>query len=302
MNINLKSIGTENKNLNTRDIDLLKTEEILIKINEEDKKIANCVETEIPNISLLVDAVYESLLNGGRLIYVGAGTSGRVGILDAVECRPTYGVSSELVMCLMAGGKDAFVEAVEGAEDNKELAINDLMNINLTEKDFVIGIAASGRTPYVISAVEYAKKLSAKTGCITTCKNSLLASLVDYKIEAVTGQEVITGSTRMKSGTAQKMITNMISTTVMIKLGKVYGNYMIDLLATNEKLVARQLSIISEVTGLSLEEAKQSLQNFKTVKKVLIHHFTGKNNDEIDCSLKNNHGNIRLAIQELNHE
>ena len=236
MSVDLSKIKTEQRNEATKDIDLLSTLDILKKINNEDKKVALAVEKECEKIASLVDAVTEAISNGGRLLYMGAGTSGRVGIMDAVECRPTFGVPHELVQCLMAGGELAFVRAVEGAEDNKVLAVDDLKKINLNCKDVVIGIAASGRTPYVVSGIEYAKSLGCKTGCIVTSPNSILASIVDYKVEAITGEEVITGSTRMKSGTAQKMICNMISTATMIKLGHVYQNLMVDVLPTNEIL------------------------------------------------------------------
>ena len=216
-----KKITTEGNNTSTKDIDLLETKEMLLKINDEDLGVATAVREAIDQITVVVDKIVESFMNDGRLIYMGAGTSGRIGILDSVECPPTYGVPSDMVMCLMAGGENAFVKAVEGAEDSKTLAVEDLKRIELKDNDIVIGIAASGRTPYVIGGIEYAKEVGAKTACITTSKGSILANLVDYPIEAVTGQEVISGSTRMKSGTAQKLICNMLSTGSMIKMGKV---------------------------------------------------------------------------------
>lgn len=296
--VDVKKISTEARNQNTMDIDLLSTTEILTKINAEDKTVAYAVEEAIPQITKVVDKVVTQIENGGRLIYIGAGTSGRLGVLDAVECPPTYGVSPDVVMGIMAGGMKATTFAVEGAEDRKDFAIEDLKNVNLSSKDVVIGIAASGRTPYVIGGIEYAKAVGATTSCITTSKNSVLASMVDYPIEAVTGAEVINGSTRMKSGTAQKLICNMISTATFIKLGKVYGNMMIDLQATNEKLVARQLGIISEITGYDSEVAKEKLSEYKTVKKVLINYFTGCDNQTIiDETLEKVKGNIRKAIK-----
>ena len=231
---------------------------------------------------------------------MGAGTSGRLGVLDAVECPPTYGVSHDLVIGLMAGGMEATSFAKEGAEDRKDFAVEDLKSINLTNKDIVIGIAASGRTPYVLGGMEYAKSIGALTSCITTSSGSVLAQMVDLPIEAVTGAEVINGSTRMKSGTAQKLICNMISTGVFIKMGKVYENMMIDLQATNEKLVARALNIIMELTGYTKEEANEKLSEYKTVKKVLINHFTGcTSNQQIDEALEKVQGNIRKAINLL---
>ena len=261
MPVNLKKIGTEQRNPNTMNIDSLETIEILQKINQEDQKVALAVEKSLPQIAALVDEIVEKFYEDGRLIYMGAGTSGRIGILDAVECRPTFGVPDEMVMCLMAGGESAFVRAMEGAEDSKEMAVEDLKNINLTSKDVVIGITASGRTPYAVGGVEYAKSVGCKTGCITTSPNSEIASIVDYPIEAITGAEPVTGSTRMKSGTAQKMICNLISTTSMIKMGKVYENLMIDVQPTNKKLVSRAQNIIYEVTGLPNDEAQKYIDD-----------------------------------------
>lgn len=299
-NVDVKKISTESRNQNTLDIDVVSTEEMLRKINNEDKTVPYAVEKAIPQITKVVDATYNTILNGGRLIYMGAGTSGRLGVLDAVECPPTYGVSHDLVIGLMAGGVEATSFAKEGAEDRKDFAVEDLKSINLTNKDIVIGIAASGRTPYVLGGMEYAKSVGALTSCITTSSGSVLAQMVDLPIEAVTGAEVINGSTRMKSGTAQKLICNMISTGVFIKMGKVYENMMIDLQATNEKLVARALNIIMELTGYTKEEANEKLSEYKTVKKVLINHFTGcTSNQQIDEVLEKVQGNIRKAINLL---
>ena len=303
MSVDLSKIKTEQINEATKDIDLLSTLDILKKINNEDKKVALAVEKECEKIAPLVDVVTEAISNGGRLLYMGAGTSGRVGIMDAVECRPTFGVPHELVQCLMAGGELAFVRAVEGAEDNKVLAVDDLKKINLNCKDVVIGIAASGRTPYVVSGIEYAKSLGCKTGCIVTSPNSILASIVDYKVEAITGEEVITGSTRMKSGTAQKMICNMISTATMIKLGHVYQNLMVDVLPTNEKLVSRAIGIISEVTGLSRDEAKIYYDKFKNVKLALFSQMSGIDDvEKVNKIMEKNKMNLRKALSSLKTE
>lgn len=299
MNVDLKKISTEGRNQNTLDIDIVPTIDILRKINNEDKIVALAVEKSLLQISKVVDIVYEAFLNGGRLIYMGAGTSGRIGILDAVECPPTYGVDYEMVKCLMAGGESAFVKAKEGAEDSKEDAVNDLKNININENDVVIGIAASGRTPYVIGGIEYAKRVGCHTACITTSENSILEQISEYPIVAVTGPEVITGSTRMKSGTAQKMICNMISTASMIKMGKVYENLMIDVKATNEKLIARSRSIICSILDCDIEEANRLLSKYQTVKKVIFASLTGEENIEIiDEYLHKTHGNIRKSIKE----
>lgn len=298
--VDVKKISTESRNQNTMDIDLLSTIEILRKINDEDKTVAFSVEKAIPQITVVVDKVVEKLELGGRLIYIGAGTSGRLGVLDAAECPPTYGVSPDLVIGLMAGGLKATTFAVEGAEDRSDFAVDDLKKINLTENDVVIGIAASGRTPYVIGGIEYAKSVGAITSCITTSAGSILAKIVDYPIEAITGAEVINGSTRMKSGTAQKLICNMITTSTFIKMGKVYGNLMIDVQATNEKLVARQLGIISEITGYDKEHALIKLKEFQTVKKVLINYFTNCTDSILmDNVLQEVNGNIRKAIKEI---
>lgn len=297
MSVDLKKISTESRNPNTFDIDVVSTIDILKKINNEDKTVAYAVEKALPSIAEVVDKVYNAFLNGGRLIYMGAGTSGRIGILDAVECPPTYGVDYNMVMCLMAGGEKAFIKAVEGAEDSFSQGKADLINANLTSKDVVIGIAASGRTPYVIGGVHYANEIGAVTVCITTSANSIIASIVKHPIVAVTGPEPITGSTRMKSGTAQKMICNMISTASMVKMGKVYENLMIDVKATNEKLVSRSLSIICTILECDIEEAKELLKKYQTVKKVIFVSFTSEEDlNVIDEYLNSEHGNIRKAI------
>lgn len=300
MEVNLKKITTETRNPNTMDIDQVSTSEILRKINNEDKTIPFAVEQAIPQITDLVNALVIAFQSGGRLIYMGAGTSGRLGVLDASECPPTYGVDKNMVVGLIAGGVDALITAVEGAEDSEELAKIDLEGIQLGSNDFVIGIAASGRTPYVLSGMRYAKQLGCKTGCITTSSKSILADIVDYPIEAITGPEPITGSTRMKSGTAQKLICNMITTASMIRLGKVYENLMVDLQATNQKLVARMLSMVKEITGYGESDAKIALNRYQTVKGVILSYLTNiENEEEIQQLLFENDGNIRKAISSL---
>lgn len=301
MTVNLKKISTETRNCNTMNIDKLSSFEILKKINNEDKTVANCVEKAIPQINFLVEEVISAFKKNGRLIYIGAGTSGRIGVLDASECPPTYGVDSNMVIGIIAGGKDALINAIEGAEDSKDLAVEDLKNIKLTKNDVVVGIAASGRTPYVLGAIEYAKIVGAITGCITTSSGTILADIVDFPIEAITGPEPITGSTRMKSGTAQKMICNMITTTAMIRLGKVYENLMIDLKATNQKLISRMISIIKEVTGYDDDVAKEKLKQYKNVKSVILSYLTNITDpDEISKLLEKNDGNIQQVISEIN--
>lgn len=298
MKINLSKIGTEQRNPNTLDIDIVSTEEILVKINNEDKTVAYAVEKEIPNITKLVDKVVESFYKDGRLIYIGAGTSGRIGIIDAVECRPTFGVSDQMVQTLMAGGEQAFISAVEGAEDSREFAIEDLKRIKLTKNDVVIGIAASGRTPYVLGGIEYAKEVGAITGCITTSANSVLADAVDYPVSAVTGSEALTGSTRMKSGTAQKLICNMISTASMIKMGKVYSNLMIDVQPTNEKLVSRARSIVMQITDVSGEVAGEKIAKFGGVKAALLAILAEVDDvEEVNNLLSKTKGHLRNALK-----
>lgn len=299
MNVNIKKITTETRNPNTLDIDRVSTIEIVKKINNEDKTVAYAVEKAIPEIAKCVDMVYETFMNDGRLIYMGAGTSGRIGLVDAVECKPTYGVSPEMVQCLMAGGLSAMVQAVEGAEDSRTMAVEDLKRINLTNKDIVIGIAASGRTPYVLGGVEYARSIGTKTASISTSQNTILSSMVDCPIEAVTGAEPITGSTRMKSGTAQKMICNIISTSAMVKMGKVYENLMIDVQATNEKLVARAVSILKDITGLDDASSKAAYDKYGSVKKAMLGVLAGIEPDDVNRILDKHKGNIRESLKEV---
>ncbi|WP_050637694.1 N-acetylmuramic acid 6-phosphate etherase [Candidatus Stoquefichus sp. SB1] len=256
----LSLLMTEQQNTNTLHIDEMDTMEILKTINQEDQKVALAVENELAAISRAVDAIYKKVSCGGRLIYIGAGTSGRLGVLDASECPPTYGVSPSLVQGVIAGGPQALLNAIEGAEDSLELAKKDLEDIALSEHDVVCGLAASGRTPYVIGGLEYANQLKATTLSICCVENGLISGVAQYPIEVKVGPEVITGSTRMKAGTAQKMVLNMLSTSVMIKLGKVYGNLMIDVQPTNEKLKERAIGIVETCTELSTIEAKKLLE------------------------------------------
>ena len=249
---------------------------------------------------MLVDAIVDAFKSGGRLIYMGAGTSGRLGVLDASECPPTFGVSSNMVIGLIAGGNNALVNAVEGAEDNREFAVNDLKNINLNKEDIVVGIAASGRTPYVLSGCEYARSMGCITGCITTAAGSVLADSVDYPVEAVTGAEALTGSTRMKSGTAQKLVCNMLTTAAMIKMGKVYQNLMVHMVPTNEKLISRAVSIIMEVTDYSYEEAYNNLQKFSSIKAVIVSYLTKLDDvNEVNILLNKYDGNINQILENI---
>ena len=257
--IELEKLSTEENNPNSKDIELQDSLEIVRRINEEDKKVAFCVEKELDSVSQLIDAILSKYRNETRIIYIGAGTSGRLGILDASECPPTYGVSFDKVQGIIAGGNEAIFKAKENAEDSRELGKQDLININLTENDVVIGLAASGRTPYVLGAIEYANSIGAITGSITCSKNSDLSKVSQYPIEVPVGAEIVTGSTRMKAGTAQKMILNMISTTIMIKLGKVFSGYMVDVKTSNQKLIERAKRIIMKTTNCDYEKASAIL-------------------------------------------
>lgn len=258
--VELKGIKTEERNPRTMNIDALSTAEMVALINSEDKKVALAVEEVLPEIAKAVDMIYERLDNGGRLIYCGCGTSGRLGVLDAAECPPTFGVSSDMVMAVMAGGAAASANANEGAEDNFEQGGLDLKSIGFSKNDVLVGIAASGRTPYVLGAMSYAKNLGADVIALTCNKNSPVDLAADIGIAPMPGAEVITGSTRLKSGTAQKMVLNMLSTAVMIKLGKVYQNLMVDVKATNEKLAARSVSIVSQAAEVDLPTAEDMLR------------------------------------------
>lgn len=256
----LKNLTTEKINHNSVDIDILPTLDKLRIINAEDQTVAQSIALHLPDIAIAVDAITKALKSGGRLIYIGAGTSGRLGILDAVECPPTYGVDYNTVVGLIAGGKEAFIKAQEGVEDKEEFAISDLQEANLTSQDIVCGIAASGRTPYVIGGLKYARNLGCQTIAVACNLNSVIGEYADYKIEVALGAEVVTGSTRMKAGTAQKLILNMLSTATMINLGKTYKNLMVDVKTSNAKLEARAKKIIMEATEVDFDTAAKYLQ------------------------------------------
>ena len=258
--VELQKIATEQRNPNTMNIDTLSTLDMVNLINREDHRVAEAVALVTDKIAEAVDVIAARLSTGGRLIYCGAGTSGRLGILDAVECPPTYSTDPETVQALMAGGYGAIFKAVEGAEDSKELGKADMQGIGFSGKDVLVGIAASGRTPYVLGCMEYAKELGAPTVAVTCCPGSILDSFADIGIAPAPGPEVVTGSTRMKSGTAQKMVLNMLSTGAMIKLGKVYGNLMVDVKPSNEKLVRRCVTIVCSATDCTEEEAVDALE------------------------------------------
>jgi N-acetylmuramic acid 6-phosphate etherase len=241
--------------------------EIITNINKEDKSVALAVEKALAQIESLIEVITDKMLVGGRLFYIGAGTSGRLGILDASECPPTYGVSPELVQGIIAGGDIAITKAVEFAEDDTEQGWKDLQQKNICDKDVVIGIAASGTTPYVIATLQACKENNIVTGCITCNEGSPLAAASNYPVEVVVGAEFVTGSTRMKSGTAQKMVLNMISTTVMIQLGRVEDNSMVNMQLNNDKLVERGTRMLMQKTGMNnYDEAKALLQQYRSVK------------------------------------
>ena len=296
--MNLNQLDTEQSNPNSLHIDEMSTMDILTTINNEDQKVAFAVKEAIPQISIAVDCIYDQMCKGGRLIYIGAGTSGRLGVLDASECPPTYGIDPSLIQGLIAGGKEALTTAIEGAEDSQEQAIEDLKNIHLTDKDIVCGIAASGRTPYVISALQYAHTIGSETVSICCVHNGEISQYAHYPIEVITGAEVVTGSTRMKAGTAQKLILNMISTSVMIKRGKVYKNLMVDVQPTNEKLKIRAVNIVSQSLDCSEEEAKTLLTKCHyNVKTAILSGLTGKDEKECEEALLKNNGNINETIK-----
>ncbi|TLQ19319.1 N-acetylmuramic acid 6-phosphate etherase [Lactobacillus helveticus] len=298
--MSLDKLTTEQRNANTTHIDTMSTLEMVKTINNEDEKIAPAVGTQDEKIAQAIDIGAKRYHDGGRLIYIGAGTSGRLGVLDAVELVPTYGIKPERAIGLIAGGKSAMYLAVEGAEDDPDLAEADLKKINLSEKDMVLGIAASGRTPYVIGSLDYAKKVGAATVAVACVKNSLIGQHAEIAIEAVTGPEVVTGSTRMKAGTAQKMILNMISTGIMIRQGKVYENVMIDVLPTNEKLVERAKRIISTVTGISKEQASRVLKEAdKDVGLAIVMAKTKMNKEQAETLLAENHGNVSDVLKQF---
>ncbi len=296
----LNSLLTEQKNPDTTHIDEMDTGAILKAINNEDKKVALAVEKALPWIEKAVEAVYQALKSGGRLIYLGAGTSGRLGVLDASECPPTFGVDRSLVQGLIAGGTSALYEAKEGAEDRPELAVADLKAINLTDRDFLFGLAASGRTPYVVGGLEYAKAIGATTGSICCVGDGLISRHASFPIEVLTGPEAVTGSTRLKAGTAQKMVLNMITTTVMIKLGKIYRNLMVDVKPTNEKLVKRAITIVQESTGVDREGAAALLVRADNqVKIAILMALTGCEADECYELLERSGENISKAIKSV---
>lgn len=297
MTINLTSLVTESRNTASSKIDTLSTLEIVTIINDEDKTVPLAVEKTLPEIAKSVDIISSAFMNGGRLIYCGAGTSGRLGILDASECPPTYGTPAEMVVGLIAGGQKAILKAVENAEDSVELAEQDLQALKLTSKDVVVGIAASGRTPYVIGALNYAKAHNASTISISCNPKSPIAEIADIAITPVVGPEVVTGSSRMKAGTAQKLILNMLTTASMIKIGKVYGNLMVDVEATNAKLIERQVNIVIQATECERAVAEKALNACnRHCKTAIVMILANLSAEEATQTLKRNNGFIRPSL------
>jgi N-acetylmuramic acid 6-phosphate etherase len=288
---------TEERNPLTRDIDTLPTLDMLMLINAEDQKVALAVRKELQNISAAVDAITIRMQRGGRLIYIGAGTSGRLGVLDASECPPTFGTFPELVVGLIAGGSDALTSAVEGAEDDQNGGAAEVTGLNVNENDSVIGIAASGRTPYAIGGLQEAKKRGALTVSIVCNRPSQLEQFADIGIAPLVGPEVVSGSTRLKAGTAQKMVLNMISTAVMIRLGKTYSNLMVDVQPTNAKLRQRARRIVAEATGLDLQQATEMLSACNgEVKTTIVAVLAGISPEQARQRLQETGGFVRRAI------
>ena len=290
--------STEKRNVKTMDIDLCNSLEIVSIINEEDQGVSLAVKAESLFIAEAVDKIVEAIQNGGRLIYLGAGTSGRLGVLDASECPPTYGTDPSLVQGLIAGGNHALTNSVENAEDSTEQVVNDLKNISFAGKDILVGIAASGRTPYVLAGLAYGKGLGADTIALVSNKNTPIGAAADIEIAVEVGPEVITGSTRMKSGTAQKMVLNMLSTAAMVRLGKVYGNLMVDVKTSNKKLYSRAERIVMQATDVDEEMAKVVLQQCAYhVKTAILMILCDCDVQEAKKRLESKNGYIREAMK-----
>lgn len=295
----LEYLATESRNKKSKELDSMSLRDILILMNEEDKMVPKAVEKVIPALTRLIEGSTETLKEGGRLIYIGAGTSGRLGILDAAECPPTFGVKPTLVQGFIAGGKEAFTRSVEGIEDSEMRGQEELEKLNVTSKDMVIGIAASGRTPYVVGGLHYAKSRHAATGSISCNKNSSISKYADFPIEVDTGSEVLTGSTRLKAGTAQKLVLNMISTATMIGMGKVYQNLMVDLQPTNKKLKQRSIRIIAEATGADMLKSEEILQKAEgNVKAAIVIILTGCTAEAARKRLEENDGVVRKSVNQ----
>ncbi|NLS12230.1 N-acetylmuramic acid 6-phosphate etherase [Vibrio sp. SM6] len=298
----LSQLTSEARNPDTMDIDLLPTLDLLTRLNQQDKQVPLAIERKLPHIAQAVDIITHAFQQGGRLIYIGAGTSGRLGVLDASECPPTFGVDDNMVIGLIAGGHPAMFKAQEGAEDNPNLGEADLKQVQLTTKDVVVGIAASGRTPYVIGALKYASALGAKTIAVSCNPNAPIATLSDVAISPEVGPEALTGSTRLKSGTAQKLVLNMLTTASMIRLGKSYQNLMVDVKATNEKLIARAKRIVMQATDCTQEAAIDALKQTEyDAKLAIMMLLTQLPLEQAKTLLNAQSGFLRQAIA-LHHE
>ena len=294
----LSTLVTEQRNPNSMHVDSLSALEIVQLMNKEDKQVPLAIEKCLPQIAQAVECIVAAFQQGGRLVYIGAGTSGRLGVLDASECPPTFGVSPEMVKGIIAGGERALRHPIEGAEDSKTHAVVDLQTIQFSSKDVLVGIAASGRTPYVIGALEYAKSLGSVTVSIASNPNSAMANIVDIAIDTVVGPEVLTGSSRLKSGTAQKLVLNMLTTASMILMGKCYQNLMVDVQASNEKLKARAIRIVMQATdcdkALAEETLKQADQNAKLAIMMIL---SGLDRAQAEALLEKHHGKLQLALK-----
>ena len=294
----LSTLITEQRNPNSMHVDSLSALEIVQLMNKEDKQVPLAIEKCLPQIAQAVECIVAAFQQGGRLVYIGAGTSGRLGVLDASECPPTFGVSPEMVKGIIAGGERALRHPIEGAEDSKAQAVVDLQTIQFSSKDVLVGIAASGRTPYVIGALEYAKSLGSVTVSIASNPNSAMANIVDIAIDTVVGPEVLTGSSRLKSGTAQKFVLNMLTTASMILMGKCYQNLMVDVQASNEKLKARAIRIVMQATdcdkALAEETLKQADQNAKLAIMMIL---SGLDRAQAEALLEKHQGKLQLALK-----
>lgn len=294
----LSTLITEQRNPNSMHVDSLSALEIVQLMNQEDKQVPLAIEKCLSQIAQAVECIVAAFQQGGRLVYIGAGTSGRLGVLDASECPPTFGVSPEMVKGIIAGGERALRHPIEGAEDSKAQAVVDLQTIHFSSKDVLVGIAASGRTPYVIGALEYAKSLGSVTASIASNPNSAMANIVDIAIDTVVGPEVLTGSSRLKSGTAQKLVLNMLTTASMILMGKCYQNLMVDVQASNEKLKARAIRIVMQATDcdktLAEETLKQADQNAKLAIMMIL---SGLDRAQAETLLEKHQGKLQLALK-----
>ncbi len=297
--MDLGSLISETRNAETMDLDSLSTLEMVTRFNEQDATVAAAVRQTLPDVAKAVDAAAQALQAGGRLIYMGAGTSGRLGVLDASECPPTFGVPQGRVIGLIAGGPGALLKAVEGAEDNEQLGIDDLQALKLMPRDMVVGLAASGRTPYVVGGLRYARLLGCRTAAISCNPDAPIAREAEIAISPVVGPEALTGSTRLKSGTAQKLVLNMISTGAMVKTGKVYQNLMVDMQATNIKLVDRACRMVCQATGCSSSEAETALKETAyEVKTAIMMILSGLDAPEAKAALARHNGFLRAALQD----